>query len=187
MQPGANAVSYQFPYHAIARTLSMLLDGVADITHVAACPSRLNTPVKAFPGPGQKLPAGLVNLADRKGAGMITIVALLPRPHIDSHNLPFLQGSIVRNTVDNLILDGNTQGGRIAVQSLETRFRFLASNICLRGSVQLYQCNAGFDLIRHQLQRFGDDATAPSYLFHLPGAAYMNHGKLSTAKNAGGP
>ena len=70
--------------------------------------------VEGLPGHVNELPRFGADGTTGVGSGTIAMKTLIERPHVHRHDIPFFQGVMPRNSVDNRAVDADARACRVA-------------------------------------------------------------------------
>ncbi|MPM25918.1 hypothetical protein SDC9_72419 [bioreactor metagenome] len=103
------SVSDQITYNMKPVPLYMQLYRITDISHTFSRNRFSNAFVQRLPGDTDQILCFLVSIANDEGVGVISHITIQYCSTIYRNNISFLQHPASRNSVYNLIINGNTQ------------------------------------------------------------------------------
>ena len=154
MQLLAHTVAHELANHRETVFFHIRLHGVADVAHSCACLCRFHAKVKRLVGHIHQ-PLGFhVNLAARKGAGIVAIKAVQLCAGVDAYNITRPDHDVLAGQpVDHRVVQTDAGCSGEPVQALKVGLGSVPKDKVVNNFVKLSGCHAGLDMLAAILQR----------------------------------
>ena len=113
-------MAYQISDNTKAEAFSIFLNGCRDVIEMIASFGKFNPLKKALSGNFNQFFCIIVDLADAISPGCIRVISFIDNTCIQTDNITLIKEMfLMRNSMDNLIIDRDADGGRIAIVIFE--------------------------------------------------------------------
>ena len=157
MQVMAHAMSHILADNGKTVLLHQCLNRCADIADPMAGLRRLNTQIQAFLRYVQKLLGLFADLPHRKGKRIVSVESADTGAHINADDVPFLNDSVGRNAVDDLVVDRDAARGRKTAIVQKGGLCSLGKDELMKHFVHIRRGHARFNQLSCKPQRLGAD------------------------------
>ena len=120
MQMRTDSMAYQISDNTKAEAFSIFLNGYRDVIEMIASFGKFNPLKKALSGNFNQFFRIIVDLTDAISPGCIRVISFIDNTCIQTDNITLIKEMfLMRNSMDNLIIDRDTDGGRLAIVIFE--------------------------------------------------------------------
>ena len=115
-----DSMAYQISDNTKAEAFSIFLNGYRDVIEMIASFGKFNPLKKALSGNFNQFFRIIVDLTDAISPGCIRVISFIDNTCIQTDNITLIKEMfLMRNSMDNLIIDRDADGGRIAIVIFE--------------------------------------------------------------------
>ena len=171
----------ELPYNRVTTHLDIPLHRGANIADAIARHRRFDAFVQAFAGGIHQGLRLFGHVPGGEGGGIVTVIAVKKRSHINADDIARLDFAFVGYAVDNCLVYRDAGAGRKSAVTEERGLGALAFDIAAHHAVNFLGGDTGFDRLACEFERSRRDDAGLFHRGQLPAVFDLDHVYASTA------